>query len=202
MAQRILFLAHVDESGRSLPKAAYEVLGAVIEIAAQNGGDFTIGLIGENVQDAANTVAAPGARILGACGPDFAHPRYSSDAAAVEAICRNAAADVVIAPATSRLLRVMPGVSHRLNGQVDTHITAIEINDGIVSAKRWFYRQRLEAMIQRDARPWFLVMDSGCHAAWTDAPAAANVEILNVPLPAGARRTKFASIRLPNSDAQ
>src|SRR5215831_5346266 len=98
--------------------------------------------------------------------------RYSSDAAAVEAICRSAAADVVIAPATSRLLRVMPGVSHRLNGQVDTHITAIEINDGIVSAKRWFYRQRLEAMIQRDARGWFLVMDSGCHAAWTGAPGA------------------------------
>src|SRR5215471_18140470 len=129
MAQNILFLAHVDESGKSLPKAAYEVLGAAVEIARQSGGAFTIGLIGEHVQDAANNLSAAGARMLGVCGPDFANPRYSSDASAVEAICRAAAADVVIAPATSRFLRVMPGVSHRLKAQVDTHITSIDISE-------------------------------------------------------------------------
>jgi len=202
MTQNILFLAHVDESGKALPKAAYEVLTVALEIAAQTGGVCTIGLVGESVQDAANTLAASGARILGVCGPDFAHPRYSSDAAAVEAICRAAASDIVIAPATSRFLRVMPGVSHRLNAQVDTHITSIAINDGVLSAKRWFYRQRLEALIWRDARPWFLIVDSGCSTAWTGASGTTSVEMLDVALSGEAKRTTFVGIRVPNSDAQ
>ena len=161
MAHNILFLAHVDESGKALPKAAYEVLGASVEIAEQTGGTLTVGLIGENVQEVANTVATASARILCVCGLDFSHPRYSTDAAAVEAICRAAAPDLVIAPATSRFLRVMPGVSHRLKAHVDTHITSIDLHDGVLSAKRWFYRQRLEAVIQRDARPWVLMRKVG-----------------------------------------
>ena len=31
MSQKILFLAHVDESGTALPKAAYEALGTALE---------------------------------------------------------------------------------------------------------------------------------------------------------------------------
>ena len=32
MGQNILFLAHVDESGTTLPKVAYEALGAAVEL--------------------------------------------------------------------------------------------------------------------------------------------------------------------------
>jgi electron transfer flavoprotein alpha subunit len=160
-SQNILFLAHVDESGKSLPRAAFEVLGAALDVAAQTGGVPTIGLIGEDVQDAADRLASTGARILSVSGPEFTHPRYSTDAAAAEAICRATSPELVIVPSTSRFLRVIPGVAQRLNGQVDSHITAIENANSRVSATRWFYRQRLEAAIQRDARPWFLLMDSG-----------------------------------------
>lgn len=202
MLQNILFLGHVDESGTALPKAAYEVLGAAVDTAKQVGGTLTIGLIGESVQDAANTIAATGARILGVCGRDFAHPRYASDAAAVEAICREASPQIVIAPATSRFLRVMPGLAQRVKGSVDTHITSLEVLDGVLTAKRWFYRQRLEAAIQRDARPWILALDSGCHEAFTGAPAAAEVKIIAVPLPVEAKRTTFTGVRVPSTGAQ
>ncbi len=202
MSQNILFLAHVDESGSQLPKAAYEVLGATLHLAERTGATLTVGLIGENVQDAANTVAAAGARFIGVSGPDFAHPRYASDSAAVEAICRQVSAAIVMAPATSRFLRVLPGVAQRLQGQVDTHITSIDVTGGALSAKRWFYRQRLEAVIQREARPWFLVMESGCHQAWNGTAAPADVENIDVPLSPDARRTVFAGIRTPRSDAQ
>ena len=37
MSQNILFLAHVDESGTALPKAAYEAFGAALELAGQLG---------------------------------------------------------------------------------------------------------------------------------------------------------------------
>jgi electron transfer flavoprotein alpha subunit len=154
MVDNILFLAHVDESGSGLPKAAYEALGAALDIAAQLGATVTIGLIGEDVRTSADSVAATGARILAACGSDFAHPRYASDAAALEGICREVSPQIVIAPATSRFQRVLPGLTHRLEGCIDTHITSLSLVDGILTANRWFYRQRLEAAIQRQTRPW------------------------------------------------
>ena len=202
MSQKILFLAHVDESGTTLPKAAYEALGAALDLARQLGGALTVGLVGESVQSAADSVAATGVRMLGVSGPDFAHPRYASDAAAVEAICAAAQAPIVIAPGTSRFLRVMAGVAQRLKASVDTHLTSIDLVEGVLTAKRGFYRQRLEAVIQREARPWFLVMDSGCHQAWTGAAARAEVEMIAAPLSADAKRTVFSGVRTPKSDQQ
>ena len=202
MAQNILFLAHVDESGEALPKAAYEGLGAALDLAEQVGGSLTIGLVGEDIQAAANTVAAAGARIVGVSSPDYVQPRYSTDSAAAEAICREVSAELVLAPATSRFLRVLPGVAQRLKGQVDTHITSIENAEGAISARRWFYRQRLEAVIQRQARPWFLLLDSGCNEAWCGAQATAQIKMIDVALDSNAKRTTYAGVRVPNSDAQ
>ena len=200
--KNVLFLAHVDETGTGLPRAAHEVLGAVLNMVGQAGATLTIGLVGESVQDAANSVAGTGVRILGVSGADLSNARYATDAAAVETICRAASPDLVIAPATSRFFRVLPGVAFRLNGQVDTHITEIAVSNGSLSAKRWFYRQRLEAIIQRSARPWFLLMDSGCHTPYTGPAGNASVELLAVPLPPEAKRTSFVGIRVPNADAQ
>jgi len=202
MSENILFLTHVDESGKSLPGVAYEVLGAALDLAARTGGVLTIGVIGENIQKAADGVASTGARIMGVSGPEFAHPRYSTDTAAAEAICRAASPELVIAPSTSRFLRVIPGVAQRLSGQVDTHITSIETVDSRVSAKRWFYRQRLEAVIQRDARPWFLLIDSGCHEPRMGATGTANIEAIHVPVSPENKRTIVSGIRTPNNDAQ
>jgi len=202
MSQSILFLAHIDESGGMLPKVAFEVFGAALDMAAQSGGDITIGLFGNDVQAAADSLASSGLRVLAVSEPELAHPRYATDATAVEAICREAAAQIIVGPATSRLLRVIAGVAHRLQGQADTHITSIDLTDGAFTAKRWFYRQRLEATIQRAARPWFLVMDAGCHEAWKGALATANVQRVAAFLTSNLQRTTFAGVRVPNTAAQ
>jgi electron transfer flavoprotein alpha subunit len=202
MADNILFIAHVDESGTGLSKAAYEALGAALDIATQLGALLTIGLVGEDVQAAANTLAAAGTRIVAVYGADFAHPRYASDAAALEAICREAQPQVLIAPATSRFLRVLPGLAHRLKGCVDTHIASLSLLDGVLTAKRWFYRQRLEAAIQRQSRPWILCLDSGCHDPWSGAPAQTDVHVISASLPAEATRTTFKGVNVPNTGAQ
>ena len=96
----------------------------------------------------------------------------------------------------------MPAVAHRMKGQVDTHLTSLGMIDGALSARRWFYRQRLEAVIQRDARPWFLVIDSGCHEVFAGAPATVDVHMLDVTLSSDAKRTRFAGVRVPNAAAQ
>jgi electron transfer flavoprotein alpha subunit len=203
MSKSILFLAHVAEAGDTLPKSSYEVLGAVLKLTNQLGATLTIGLIGEDVTAAAKTIAAAGAaRILAVSGPGFAAARYASDAAAAEAICRAAGADLILAPATSRFMRVLPGVAHRLNGCVDTHVTALDAGNGEISITRWHYRQRIEAVIRRDERPWIVLLESGCEGAWAGASGAAKLEQIPVNLPPAATRTAVAGIRSPKSDAQ
>lgn len=209
MSQSILFLAHVSEAGNTLPKVSYEVLGAALKLTKQLGAHLTIGLIGADVA-AAETVAAAGAeRILAVAGPDFASARYASDAAAAEALCRAAGAELILAPATSRFMRVLAGVAHRLNGCVDTHVTSLESDavSGELRATRWHYRQRIEAVIRRDTRPWIVLLESGCEAAWGNtasaaASGAAKVEQIPVTLPQAATRTVVSGVRAPKSDAQ
>jgi electron transfer flavoprotein alpha subunit len=199
----VLFLAHVDESGKALPRIALESLTAAVELANTTGAQLTIGLIGEDVNAAAEQIATAGAaRILGVAGPDFAQPRYATDASAAEAIIKAADPTVVVAPGTSRLTRVLPGVSHRVSGRVDTHINRIEVRDGALTATRWFYRQRIEAVIKREAKPWILLIDSGCYEPFAVAAAAVNVEQLVVALPDSLKRTTVTGIRAPKSDAQ
>ena len=85
------------KSGASLPKSAYEVLGLAIDLAEQTNAALVIGLIGENVEAAAEFRGrARRSRILAVSGPDFAQARYANDAAAAEAICRAAEASVVL----------------------------------------------------------------------------------------------------------
>ncbi len=203
MTKNILFLVHVDETGNALPKVAYEVLGAAIDLAEHTGASLTIGIIGGAIQSAADSVVATGAqKILGVAGPDFAQPHFASDAAAAEALCRAANAELILAPATSRFLRAVPVLAHRLQGRVDTHVTSLRLTNGAVEATRWFYRQRMEGTIRREERPWIVLLDSGCHQAWFGSAAKANIEHIAVTLPPQAKRTTVTGIHSPKADAQ
>ncbi len=203
MSKNILLLAHLDESGNGLPKAAMEALGAALELSKQLNASLSLGLVGGDVKSAADSVANAGARrLLAVTGADFAQPRYASDLLAAEALCHAASPDLVLAPATSRVLRALPGLAHRLGGRVDTHITSLQVIDGALCATRWFYRQRIEGVFQREARPWILLLDSGCHEAFSGPSGKANIEEIPVTLPAEAQRTTIAGIRSPKSDSQ
>jgi electron transfer flavoprotein alpha subunit len=99
-------------------------------------------------------------------------------------------------------MRVLPGVANRLNGCVDTHVTAIDASNGEISITRWHYRQRIEAVIRRDERPWIVLLESGCEAAWAGTPGVAKIEQVPITLPPAATRTTVTGIRSPKSDAQ
>lgn len=176
----ILVLAHTEADG-SLAKPALEALAAALAL----GGEVTVGLAGASAQAAADRVAASGAvRFLAVTGEAFAEPRYSTDAAAAEALCRASGAAIVLAPATSRWSRALPGVAFRLGGRVDTHASSIAIQNGVPAVTRWFYRQRIEAVLTRSQRPWIVLLDPGCAAAWSGPAGTAAVEALAVDPPA------------------
>ena len=201
--ETILFLAHTEADG-SLGKAALETLSAARALAgALPGSNLVVGLAGEQTQPAANQIAACGAiKFLAVAGTAFAQPRYASDAAAAEALCRAAQATLVLAPATQRWNRVLPGVACRLQGRADTHVTAVTVNGGQPAVSRWYYRQRIEATLQRAHRPWFLLLDPGTQPAWQGEPGTAAVETLPLQLPEACQRTTVTGIQAPPADSQ
>jgi electron transfer flavoprotein alpha subunit len=197
--ETILVLTHADETGSALTRASLETVTAGLELAARLSAPLTIGIVATDATSAAAALAEAGARLLAVSGEAFAQARYASDAAACEALCRAANATIVLAPGSSRFTRVAAGVAHRLSGYIDTHITALG-GANTIEASRWFYRQRIEAVISRDIRPWFLLLDAGTHAAFAGASGAAKVEEVAVQLPA--LRTTVSGFRAPQQDQQ
>lgn len=197
--ENILFLAYTEADG-SLAKGALETLGAAKDVAAATGAKFSVGLIGGEVQNAANMIASSGAeKFYGVEGAEFAQARYATDAAAADAICKAASPTLVIVPANSRSSRVLPGVAHRVGGKIETHVNGIAVDGGAISVTRWYYRQRMEAQLSRAHRPWFIAMDSGCHEAFPATAGTAAVEAVAV---AAAARTNVTGVKAPKSDEQ
>jgi electron transfer flavoprotein alpha subunit len=202
MMETILVLTHADEAGSALSKASLEAVTAGKELAARLSAPLTIGIVAKDAEAAASAVASAGAHLLAVSGEAFAQARYASDVVAAEALCRAANATIVLAPGTSRFTRVAAGVAHRLGGFIDTHITALGGKE-TVEASRWFYRQRVEAVISRSVRPWFLLLDAGTHAAFVGASGAGQVkQIEQVAVELPALRTTVSGYRAPAQGQQ
>jgi len=192
----ILLVSHVDPDG-ALPRAALEALAA----AKAFGAPITAALFGPSVAKAAAALAGTGvAKVLAAEDAALAEARYATDAAAAAALAKASGASIVVAPATSRMARVMAGVAARLGGKIDTHVTQL-VDEGGPAAIRWYYRQRIEAKLRRKERPWVLLVDPGAVAAApASGGAAPAIEQVAVELPAA--RTKVTGTRSPSSGEQ
>jgi electron transfer flavoprotein alpha subunit len=201
--ETLLVLANTEPDG-SLAKPALEAVGLARTL--QNnlaGSKLLVGLVGENVQPAADRIAGCGAqKFLAVAGADFAQPRYATDATAAEALVKAAQGAVVVAAATSRWNRVLPGVAQRLGGRADTHVTGVSAVDGTLAINRWYYRQRMEAVLKRAQRPWLILADPGSQLAWAGEQGSASVETVAVTLPETCKRTTVVGVREPARDAQ
>jgi electron transfer flavoprotein alpha subunit len=201
--ETILLLANTEADG-ALAKPALETLGAAKALAAAlPGSKLVVGLVGQTIQPAADAIAGCSATaFLGVAGADFAPARYATDAAAVEALAKAAQATLILAPANSRWNRVLPGVAQRLSGRADTHVTGVVVNNGTPAVSRWYYRQRMEAVLQRSQRPWFILLEPGSQPPWQGAAGSATVQNVAVALPDNCKRTTVLGVREPPADAQ
>ena len=201
--ETILVLAHTENDG-SLAKPVREALHVAATLhKSLAGSKLVVGLVGDNVQVAANSIAAcPATKYFGVSGADFTQARYATDAVAAEAICKTAQVTVVVTPATSRWARVLPGVAQRLGGRADTHVTGVGTVDGKISVSRWFYKQRMEGALTRTQRPWILGIDPGSQPPCECGAGTATVEMVAVNLTDAAKRTTVVGLREPKADAQ
>jgi electron transfer flavoprotein alpha subunit len=205
MTDTILFLAHTEADG-TLAKAAYEALTAAKSLARDlKGATLVAGLIGSDVSAAAGALAGV-ARVLGVNGAEFADSRYASDVAAAAALVSASAATIVIAAATPRFCRALPGAAARLDGRIETQITALSVENAAegdaVQAERWFYRQRMVAKLSRTNRPWFLLTSLGAFEPSAPGSGAASLEAVAVDLPVAELRTRVQGIEAAAAEAQ
>ncbi len=178
--ESILVLVHTEEDG-SLAKPALEALAA----AQALGGELALGLVGRQVQPAAEQTAAAGAaRILAVQGDAYAQPRFATDAAAAEALAKASGAALILAPSTSRWARALAAVACRLGGRIDTHVTGIALQNGVPAVTRWFYRQRMEGVLTRAQRPWIVLLEGGVTQAAAPDTGSAHIEFVEPALPA------------------
>jgi electron transfer flavoprotein alpha subunit len=197
--EQILFLSHTQADG-SLPNTALEALSAAVDLSRKlPGASLAVGLFGGEFASAADSVASCGAtRFLAVTGPEFADSRYASDVAAIEALVRESGATMVFAPTTSRTSRALPGAVQRLQGRIETHVSALETADGTLRIQRWYYRQRMVATLTRTQRPWFLVIDPGVFSPWLGDPGKAQMETVTVTLGENCTRTRATGVQTPS----
>jgi electron transfer flavoprotein alpha subunit len=192
--EQVLVLLHTEADG-TLGKASLEALSCAAAL-----GSVTVGLVGAAVQAAADSIGSCGAaKFVAVEGEEFAQARYATDAAAAEAICRAAGASVIVAPGTSRWSRVLPGVAQRIGAAIDTHVNALSAAG---EARRWYYRNRMEGVLTREARPWVVLLDGGAAAAWSGAAAAIAAERVPVAVGDGLKRTSVLRVDAPQADQQ
>lgn len=197
--ETILYLAHTDADG-SLGRVARETLSGAVALQGQLGGTLAAGIIGGDASTALGALAGCGAaNVFTVSGAEFGVSRYASDAAAVEAIAKAANATIIIAPATSRFNRVLPGAAQRLGGKIDTHISGFSVVDGALRIQRGFYRQRMVGTLTRTARPWCLTVDAGAFAAFEPNGATPSAQSVDATVQT---RTKVVGVRAPEANAQ
>jgi len=200
--ETVLLLVHAEPDG-GLAKPALEAAGTAKTVAGATGAALAVGLVGGELASVAARLSALGAsRIVGVAGPEFVEPRYATDALAAEALCHATGATVVIAPQTSRWARCLPGVAQRLGGRVDTHVTAVSTVGGRLAVTRWYYRQRMEAVLERAQRPWLILLDPGSQPGWQGEAAPVAFERLDVAVPPEALRTRMLEVRSPKAGEQ
>ncbi len=202
--EKVFFIAHVDEQG-GLSRTALEALSGAMTLATALGCSLAVGLFGSpsqtEIQSAADSVANCGAEaFFGVAGADFAQARYASDAAACEALAKAAQATIVLAPATSRLSRALPGAAHRLGGRIDTQATEIAADGDAAAITRWYYRQRMFAQLTRTERPWFVTVAPCCFTPFGGGAGSAQVTAVDADGSAG--RTTVVGLESPAADEQ
>jgi electron transfer flavoprotein alpha subunit len=93
-------------------------------------------------------------------------------------------------------------VAQRLGGRADTHVTGVSANDSRIAVSRWYYRQRMEAVLHRAQRPWFMLIDPGSQPVCQCESGTASVENVTVQLSDDGKRTTVIGVREPAADAQ
>ena len=199
MAESILVLTHADETGSALTKASLEAVTAGKELAAQ-----TRRFAHHRHRRGGCECGCAGGR---GCG--CTHPYCGRRGVCAAALCERcrcvrgalqSCASDHRAGAGQFAFCARHGRRCTSPWRMRRYAHHGHSREGSMEATRWFYRQRIEAVLTRSARPWFLLLDAGTHAVFAGESGEAQVETVAVELPV--MRTTVTGMRVPAQDAQ
>lgn len=201
--ETILCLGFVESDG-SIGKSLLEAVGLARSIADQtDSASLALGLIGESLGPAVDQLKGCGAKdIYKLESHGVTEAVYATDAAAVETICSAAEATIVVATGNSRVNRILPGVAQRLQGRIDTHVCELSFDGSTPQVTRWYYRQRMRAIMSRVHRPWFISADPGSFSPWGGENPSGDPEIVKLDMPQTSCRTTIGGFKEPESGGQ
>jgi len=201
--ETILCLGFAETDG-SIGKPSLEAVSLARSIRDQmDGASLVLGLIGGTLGPAIDQLKGCGANhIFKLESQGFSDAIYATDAAGVEKVCRAAEATIVVAAGSSRVNRILPGVAQRLQGRIDTHICGFNSEGSAPQFTRWYYRQRMRAIMSRVHRPWFISTDPGSFPSWNGHDTAGEPEITELVLPQISCRTRIEGFKEPVSGGQ
>ena len=157
------------ETGSALTKASLEAVTAGHELAAQRARS-SIGIVAADARIAASCLASTGATF-------FPSPAKHLRSRAMQPTPPHAKLSAAPpAPPSSSLLPARdspasPPESPIASAASSTRTSLPSAASGRkIEATRWFYRQRIEAVLTRDSRPWFLLLEAGTHAPSPETP--------------------------------
>jgi len=199
----ILCLIFPERDG-SLGKAALEAVNLAKSVQNQlDQAHWSVGLVGEMLEPAVERLIDSGAKsVYTVEGEEFSQALYATDTAAAETLCRNSEATIVVSPGVSRVNRMLPGVAQRLGGRIDSHVCEVVAEDAALQVTRWYYRQRMRAVMTRVHRPWFISSDPGSFPPWNQERVAGPAEVIRLERPAPERRARVEGFQEPAAGGQ
>lgn len=197
-----LFLAFVEEKDGDLSKNSLEALGAATAIP----GELTVGLAGDNesaiLKALENIGSVQSAKFIFVKSAELAEPRYASDIKALQTLAKSCSPDIIIAPASARISRVIAGLSARLGGAVDSQVTDLAMEGDNLAVTRWFYRQRMTGKISRTARPWCITISSGCFEPFVGEASKPAAEEISLAIEDSEKKVQVIGKLAPSEDEQ
>ena len=202
--ETILVLAHTENDG-SLAKSAREALHAAATLhKSLAGSKLVVGLIGENVQAAANSIAAcPATKYLGVTGAEFQPVALRHGRGGGGSDLQSGAGNDCYRPGDFALGAGYTGrraTARRTRGHAchrsRRRRTGKFPSAAGITGSAW------KACSMRTQRPWFIGIDPGSQAACDCGAGTAAVEMVAVNLTDASKRTTVVGMREPKADAQ
>lgn len=164
MSMKILTLLHTEmlSAENRLSSICLETLNVAKFIAQELKAELIVGVWGgadilKYIDDIKCSLCK---KVLYYEHPDLGYGNYNKDSYVIQKFYEYEPADIVIAPASSRINRVIGGVAYRVKGYADTHVCGFSINNSSLKIKRWYYKQRILVEQERTHKPWFITLDS------------------------------------------
>jgi len=147
-------LVYIDHFHGEVLPISWESLGVGRKLADELGGDVAVVIGGQDVKDAANQAFHYGAdQVYYADDSSLVDYRPEPFASLVSQIAREDAPDVLLFPTTTRGRELAGMCAIDLNSGVLPDVTALEVQDGKLTATRPVYAGKLIATVVCDSTP-------------------------------------------------